>query len=111
MAVRVDPIPDSVRLRITGDVETVLSVPYEDDDRFLVGFSDGTLIVGSFDESLQCSFEVARYGAGIVRLEAGAFAVEWRMEWATVGLFDPNVVEPPVPNPLPLFPDLDRWAA
>lgn len=37
MCVLITPISESVRLRVTGDVETVLAVPYESDDRFLVG--------------------------------------------------------------------------
>lgn len=34
MGVRVESVPESVRLRISGDVETVIAVPYEDDGRF-----------------------------------------------------------------------------
>lgn len=105
MSVRVEPIPDSVRLRISGDVETVLSVPYDDDDRFLVGFSEGTLLVGSYDDELQADFIVAREGAGIVRRDGRSVILDWPVEWATVSAFDSNVVEPPAPRPLPLFPE------
>ncbi|WP_380802257.1 hypothetical protein [Sphingobium tyrosinilyticum] len=108
MGVRIEPIPNSVRVQISGDVETTLSVPYEDDDRFLVALSDGTLLVGSYDEELRCKFDVARNGAGIVRFENGAALVDWRMEWATIGVYDANVVEPPSIKPMPLFPDLDE---
>lgn len=36
MGVMIEPLPDSVRVKVSGDVETILSVPYEDDDRFMV---------------------------------------------------------------------------
>lgn len=111
MGVMIEPIPDSVRLRVTGDVETILSVPFDDDDRFLLGFSDGTLLIGTYDDDLRCTFEVATDGAGLVRFGDGRAVLEWRADWVTVSVYDANVVEPPVPEALPLFPDLDRWAA
>ncbi|MDX3911349.1 MAG: hypothetical protein QHC67_16255 [Sphingobium sp.] len=111
MSVLVQPIPDSVRLRVTGDIETTLTVPYDDDDRSLLGFSDGTLLLGTYDDSLQCIWEVARDGAGIVRFNEGGVVLEWHAEWVTVAVYDANVVEPAVPAVLPLFPDLDKWAA
>ena len=105
MGVRIEAVPDSCRLKVSGDVETVLAVPYEDDDRFLVGLSDGTLLVGSYDEELHCRFDVARHGAGIVQFDRDAVIINFRVEWATVSAFDANVVEPAAPSPLPLFPD------
>lgn len=111
MCVSITPIPDSVRLRVTGDVETVLAVPYDEDERFLVGLSDGTLLMGYYDEAMRCHWEVARDGAGIVRFDGNAVRVEWRVEWLTIGTFDANVVEPGLPPAVPLFPELDCWAA
>jgi len=111
MSVLIEPIPDSVRLRVTGDIETVLIVPYEDDDRFLIGLNDGTLIQGLYDERLECCWTVIRDGVGVVRLKDRSIAVEGRIEWAMVSVYDPDVVEQPLPSALPLFPDLDRWAA
>lgn len=111
MGVLIEPIADSVRLSVKGDVETVLTVPYDDDDRFLVGFSDGTLLLGTYDDALACEWEVARDCAGIVRFIDGSAIVEWHIEWVTVSVFDANVVEPGIPETLPLFPELDRWAA
>lgn len=108
MSVMIEPIKDSVRLRISGDIETIVSVPYEDDDRFLIGLSDGTLLVGSYDDDLRCQFNVARDGAGIVRFVDGVAVIDWQMEWATVSPYDPNVVEPPMPKALPLFERLDE---
>lgn len=108
MGVKIEAIPDSVRVRITGDVETVISVPYDDDDRFMVGLSDGTLLIGSYDDALRCEFDVARYGAGFVQIERGAAKIEWRgIEWATVSAYDANIVEPAGPEPMPLFPDVE----
>ncbi len=52
MAVTLEPIPGSFGLLSTGDIETVLTVPYDDDDRFFVGFSDGTLLQGTYDDNL-----------------------------------------------------------
>lgn len=111
MTVKIEPVPESVRLRVSGDIETTLAVPYEDDDRFLIGLSDGTLLQGAYDDRLECKWEVARYGAGLIRVEGRSIIVDWRVEWVTVSVYDPNVIEPPMPPRLPLFPDLDRWAA
>lgn len=107
MGVKIEAIPDSVRVRITGDVETVISVPYDDDDRFRVGLSDGTLLLGSYDDDLRCRFDVARYGAGLVQIERGAAKIEWRgIEWATVSAYDANIAQPADPQQMPLFPDI-----
>jgi hypothetical protein len=111
VGVKIEAVPDSCRLRVSGDVETVLSVPFEDDDRFLVGLSDGTLLVGSYDEELHCRFDVARHGAGIVQFDRGTAIVDFRVDWATVSAFDANVVEPPAPASLPLFPELSGYDA
>lgn len=111
MSVTIQPVPDSVRLRVSGDVETTLTVPYEDDDRFLVGLSDGTLLQGLYDDRLECVWEIVRLGLGIVSFKGQCVKVEGHFEWATVSIFDANIVEPPLPAALPLFPELDRWAA
>jgi hypothetical protein len=111
MAVTIEPIPGSVRLRSMGDIETVLTVPYDDDDRFFVGFSDGTLLQGTYDGSLRCKWKVAREGAGLVRFVGDSVVLEWLAEWVTASVYDANVLEPQVPQALPLFPDLDRRAA
>lgn len=86
-------------------------MPYEDDDRFLVGLSDGTLLQGVYDDQLECRWEIARDGAGFVRRDGRSIIVDWRMEWVTISAYDPNVIEPGALPELPLFPDIDRWAA
>jgi hypothetical protein len=108
MGIKIEAIPESCRLRVTGDIETVLSVPYDYDERFMIGMSEGTLLVGAYDEALQCRFDIARDGAGFVRLEHGAAYVDWRgIEWTAVSTYDANVVEPADPEPMPLFPDVE----
>lgn len=111
MAITIQPIPASTRLQVSGDIETVLQVPFDDDDRFFVGVSDGTLLLGTYDEELHCSWSIAREGAGIVRIESDRVNIEWAIEWVTAGLFDPALLETVICAPLPLFPDLDQLAA
>ena len=111
MSVVIQPVPDSVALLVTGDITTRLTVPYDDDDRFLLGFSDGTLLIGTYNETLECGWEVAREGAGLVRLVDDLVVLEWPAEWVTVSVYDDNVVKPKLPCEMPLFPDVDRWAA
>ncbi len=48
---------------------------------------------------------------GMVRFEGKCVEVEGHIERATVSIYDANIVEPPLPAALPLFPGLDRWAA
>jgi hypothetical protein len=111
MAVLIRPIPQSARLSVTGDIDTVLVVPYEKDERFMVALSEGTLLLGSYNEMLECRWDVARDGAGIVHFTSEGVRIDWRIEWAAASVYDPNVAEPPMPDVLPLFPTLDRWAA
>lgn len=111
MAVTINPIAGRVRLEASGDIETVLTIPYDDDDRFLVGFSDGTLLQGTYDASLRCSWTIARQGAALVDITGAIVVLEGLIEWVTASAFDQNVVEPHIQETLPLFPELDRWAA
>lgn len=111
MPVMIVPIPDSVRLRVAGDIKTILTVPYDDDDRFLLCFSDGTLMVGRYNESLQCAWEIAREGTGAVHTMADILTHDGQLEWVTAAIFDGNVVTARAPQSLPLFPHLDRYAA
>lgn len=104
MGIKIEAIPESCRLRVSGDVETVLRVPFDYDERFMIGTSEGTLLVGTIDRSMRCQFDIARDGAGFVRFEQGAAFIDWRgIEWAAVSAYDPNVVEPSDPEPMPLF--------
>lgn len=103
MGVMIEPIAETPRIRVSGDVETVLTVAYESDERFLLGLSDGTLLVGAYDHDLRCRFDVARDGAGFVRFHQDKAEIQFDIEWATVSPYDPNVVERRAPGELPLF--------
>lgn len=111
MAIAIQPILGSTRLQVSGDIETVLHVPFDDDDRFCVGMSDGTLLLGIYDEELRCSWTVASEGAGLVKFDDDEVFVEWVIEWVTAGVYDANLTAPANRTPLPLFPDLDQLAA
>lgn len=111
MAITIQPIPASTRLQVSGDLETVLHVPFDDDDRFFVGVNDGTLLLGIYNEELRCSWTIAREGAGLVKFEGDIVTVEWAVEWVTAGLYDANLIPSVSHAPLPLFPDLDQLAA
>lgn len=76
----VQAISDSVRLCVTGDMETILTVPGDDDGRFLLGFSDGTLLLGTFEDAMECVWEVVREGAGRVRCIDSGVVLEWHTE-------------------------------
>jgi hypothetical protein len=53
MSITIVPVPGCPRLEVRGDIEAVLQVPFDDDDRFLVGISDGSLLLGTYDEHLR----------------------------------------------------------
>ena len=111
MSVTILPVPSYPRLQVSGDIEAILHVPFDDDDRFLVGVSDGTLLLGTYDEQLRCTWSVAREGAAIVRIEGECIDLHWSVEWINVGLFSSATIDRPGPAPLPLFSEVDRSAA
>lgn len=47
-----------------------------------------------------------RGGAGLARFDGEEVVFEWRAEWVTASVYDPNAIEPRVPNVLPSFPNL-----
>lgn len=83
MSVMIEAITGIAKLQVTGDIEAILTVPFEDDDRFLVGLSDGTLLLGTYDDLLRCRWQVLQDGAGIMRIGDRAVTLEWRAEWIT----------------------------
>lgn len=111
MGVTILPVPGYPRLQISGDIEAVLHVPFDDDDRFLVGISDGTLLLGTYDEQLRCTWSVVGEGAAIVHIEGERVDLHWSVEWINVGLYSSAMIDRSEPAPLPLFPELDRHAA
>lgn len=97
------------RIRVSGDMETELRVPYNDgSDRFYVSFSDGTLVEGQYGEDQQYRFSIATEGVGIPRIRrighSDVLTLEWKIEWVAVAdcmncvVADPELVE--------LLPDL-----
>jgi hypothetical protein len=89
MAVRIEPGADR-RLRLTGDIETILNVPERAiNDGFSLAFSDGTLVHGHYPESAPaCRFTLAVEGAAIVRItREGVHEVlelDWDFDWITL---------------------------
>lgn len=86
MAVTVEPISGSVRLRVAGAIEAALSVPYDDDDRFLDGFSDGKLLQGNYDENLRSRWKVASERACLIRFRGGSVELTGHAEWVAGSL-------------------------
>ncbi|WP_017671418.1 hypothetical protein [Blastomonas sp. AAP53] len=111
MSITILPVLGYPRLQVSDDIEAVLHVPFDDDDRFLVGISDGTLLLGTYDEQLRCTWSVVREGAAVVRIEGERVDLHWSVEWLNVGLYSSAMIDRSEPVPLPLFPDLDRHAA
>ena len=111
MSITILPVRGCPRLEMSGDIEAVLQVPFDGDDRFLVGISDGSLLLGTYDEHLRCVWSVAREGAAIVRIEGERVDLQWYVEWINVGLYCSAMIDLSELAPLPLFPELDRHAA
>ena len=102
MSITITPVSPE-RLRVTGDVEMELRVPFDgDEDRFHLAISDGTLIAGEYDpEDDRFHYQVEVEGAGITRIAGNAVIVEWRPEWVTIAVYQP--VPPRAIELLPLF--------
>ena len=102
MSITITPVSPE-RLRVTGDVEMELRVPFDsDEDRFHLAISDGTLITGEYDpEDDRFHYQVEVEGAGITRIAGNAVVVDWRPEWVTIGVYQP--VPARAIEPLPLF--------
>ncbi len=111
MSIQVEAISGTPKLRITGDIEAFLPVPFDDDDRFLIGLSDGTLMQCIYDERLICTWSVLTEGAGIVQLHSQSFTLDWKAEWIAVSTYSTSRCAIQSLEPLPLFPELDRWVA
>jgi len=109
--IQVEAISGTPKLRVTGDIEAFLLVPFDDDDRFVIGLSDGTLMQGIYDEKLVCTWSVLTEGAGIVRFHRYGFTLDWKTEWVAVSCHSAAQTVVQTSKPLPLFPDLDRKVA
>jgi hypothetical protein len=45
VALRIEPAPGGMSMQVTGDIETQLAIPCDGAGRFLLGASDGTLLL------------------------------------------------------------------
>lgn len=89
MGVQIEAM-DGGRLRLTGDVETIFTLPASAvTDGFSFAFSDGTLLKGHHDiGSGRCHFALAAQGAAGVRImregrHDGA-RIDGQIEWMTL---------------------------
>ena len=77
-------------IHISGSIETLLIAPYASrGQRFVMGFSDGSLIEGWWAPEKRChAFRVMVEGAGIStvmhRGNGDTVSLEWAIEWATI---------------------------
>ena len=46
-----------------------------------------------------------------MRIEGERVDIHWSVEWLNVGLYCSAMIDRSEPAPLPLFPELDRYAA
>ena len=111
MSIQVEAISGTTKLLVTGDISAHLTVPFDDDDCFLIGLSDGALVQGIYDEKLICTWSLLTEGAGIVQLHTQGFTLDWKVEWIAVSAYSACGCAMQPPEPLPLFPELDRWVA
>jgi len=89
MSVRIEP-QAGFQLKLSGDIETAISLSARAvSDDFVVAFSDGTLLRGSYDFALEeCRFAVAIEGAGTTKIrrdsDGDQVELDWRIEWVSV---------------------------
>lgn len=89
MGVRIEA-NDGHRLRLTGDVETVLDVPARGvSEGFSLAFSEGTLVRGTWiPGGHACHFAIASEGAAMVRITrqglGEALELDWTFDWITL---------------------------
>lgn len=76
VSIQVEAISGTAKLRVTGDIDAHLTVPFDDDDRFLIGLSYGTLVQGIYDDRLICTWSLLTEGAGIVQLHTQGFTLD-----------------------------------
>ncbi|BAI95185.1 hypothetical protein Sj15T_30780 [Sphingobium sp. TA15] len=89
MGVQIEAM-DGGKLKLTGDVETVLTLPASAvTDGFSFAFSDGTLLRGHHDiGSGRCHFELGAQGAASVRImregRHDSARIDGQIEWMTL---------------------------
>jgi hypothetical protein len=117
MAITIQPLGNQPNLRVSGDVEAILSIPQgdleADDGRsYYIALSDGSLIRATASEDPQ--YEVVIEGAGLIELDAAerSLTVGWGIEWVNVaGNANGTAVAQRSVQSLPLFrPSIGRVA-
>ncbi|MDV5823428.1 hypothetical protein [Sphingobium naphthae] len=89
MGVQIEAIAGH-RLKLTGDVETILDVPVRGiKEGFSLAFSDGTLVQGScIPGGNACRFGITCEGAAMARIVrrglGDALDLDWNFDWITL---------------------------
>jgi hypothetical protein len=103
---------DRRRLRVTGDIDTELSIPRDEvgDGRYWLTFSDSTLIEAAYEAGKDCRFAVAEEGAGIVHVDHRAngdlLRLDWRVDWVAVTQAANGARAKSVSEPIPVLSGL-----
>jgi hypothetical protein len=93
MAITITPMPSGQRLKIDGDVQTILEIPanppeWSKDgtlvDSYYISCSDGTLIQASYAQDPE--FDVVIEGAARVTVAASGreLWIDWNIDWVNV---------------------------
>lgn len=114
MAVTLRGVPLRERIEVSGDIQTTLQLPCDPDNEtafYFLSFSDGTLILGSYDEERVYRFKPHIEGAGIttIRREGEHDVIElgWNVEWVAISSDRECACLVPEPEePLPVLPGL-----
>lgn len=98
---------DRGRLCISGDINVVIDLPNDCDDRFLVALSDGTLLEGNLADDQTSRLSVLSPGAAIIEgYKSGprqGVTVHWDIEWLNVGRISDSGLRQPEDQGMPLF--------
>ncbi len=86
MAITLQPVRNEPQLRVSGDIDAILSVPAvigasEDGGRYFIALSDGTLVRAHLGDDP--AFEILIDGAGLVAIDEAAqtLRIDWSVEW------------------------------
>jgi len=109
MTITIQPIENGGALRITGDVDMVLTDPgkprevQNQEQKIYLGLSDGSLVSTYFGN--KPDYVVVIEGAGLVsKVDEQTLRIEWQIEWICVsGLANVTAVAQKSVHALPLF--------
>lgn len=114
MAVTIVPTASTCRVKVMGDIETIMHIPAEPPQTcadgwkwiecYYIALSDGTLIKAT--NHINPEFEVVREGAGIVKVQGSKLIVDWDVEWiALSSIANATAWKHNATVELPLFPE------